>query len=206
MIQIFCLFYCFIFIISEIFSQASIQYQRLIGVLYSIEYTLEIINQILSIESNQTSYGVLYNVLTTRIKDYQIKEEITNSITTRAFQINNYFLVNKINLAGFELDLNELTLSSTSSFSKFNSFTTESTSIAIHTPYQQAIGLNDFLKDDDFEDPIETMTTNNEEQEQCNDTITTSTANLNDKSKSLISIKTSNEFQKVIRFSKNYLF
>ena len=179
----------------------------MIGVLYSIEYTLEIINQILSIESNQTSYGVLYNVLTTRIKDYQIKEEITNSITTRAFQINNYFLVNKINLAGFELDLNELTLSSTSSFSKFNSFTTESTSIAIHTPYQQAIELNDFLKDDDFEDPIETITTNNEEQDGCNGTITTSTTNLNDKSKSLISIKTSNEFQKVIiRFIKITFF
>ncbi len=92
-------------------------------------------------------------------------------------------------------------LSSKSSFSKFNSFTTESTSIAIHTPYQQAIGSNDFLKDDDFEVPIETITTNDEEQESCNDMITTPTTNLNDKFKSLISIKTSNEFLKVMRFS-----
>lgn len=105
------------------------QLLRLIGVLQLAENAIEIINKAYSM-TNAFSYGNLFNLLKTRKDDSQLRNKISLGVVNRGFHINNYFLLNKIYLAGYDLDLNEL--KTYPSISKFNSFLTDSTVILLN--------------------------------------------------------------------------
>lgn len=88
---------------------------------------------------NTVSYGNLFNVLKTRSKDNTT--EIGVLTVAKAFQINNYFLLNKIYLSGYDLELNQL--KPIQALAKYNSFMTNSTYILFNSNLNTPLMEND---------------------------------------------------------------